>query len=142
LTRWAAQIIKFSLVSEHLRDMVHTSEKGAVSAKIHFVADSAKWEHEKPYLILSTKLGKDLPQTNVSFVQRTCIIKDLRCNQPETALGSDLFKLVDHQSEYLDEFQQEDNDSPYMHETADLLKNLFQTDRVIAYNARVRGSPQ
>jgi hypothetical protein len=118
--------------------MVHTSDKDAVSATIHFVADSCKWEHEKPYLILNTKLGQDLPQTNVTFVQRDCIIKDLRCTPPETALGSDLFKLVDHQSEYLDEFQQEENDSPYMHETADLLKKLFHTDRVIAYNARVR----
>jgi hypothetical protein len=119
--------------------MVHTSEEGAVTATIHFVADSAKWEHAKPYLILRSKVEDSGPQTNVTFVQRPCIIKDLRRIQPEAALGSDFFKLVDHKSEYLDEFQQDDNDSPYMHETANLLKELFETDRVIAYNARVRG---
>lgn len=119
--------------------MVHASEKGAVSATIRFIEDSGKWEHEKPYLVLRAKLGEDHPQTNVSFVERTCFIKDLRCTLPEMALGSDFFKLVDHQSKCLDDHSGEDNNKPYLNETADLLKGLFQTDRVVAYNARVRG---
>ncbi|KAF2115700.1 hypothetical protein BDV96DRAFT_658968 [Lophiotrema nucula] len=118
--------------------MLHTRDKGAVSATMRFIDDSPKWRHEKPYLLLSSGLVDECPPTNINFVEHTCVIKDLRYTQPETALGPDLFRLMVHESKYLDSLQQQDNDNPYMHETVDLLKGLFQTDCVIAYNARFR----
>jgi hypothetical protein len=118
--------------------MSHNNNEGAVRATLRFINDSPKWDHEKPYLILRPDLEDECPPTNIDFVERTCIIKDLRCTESETSLHPDFFKLVDHESQHLDSLQQEDNSNPYMHETVDLLKGVFQTDCVIAYNTRVQ----
>jgi hypothetical protein len=99
--------------------------------------DSPKWRDEKPYLILKPDLEDGRPATNIDFVEHTCTIKDLRGLESETPLHPEFFKLVNHQSEHLDSLQQEDNSNPYMHETVDLLKDVFQTDCVFAYNTRV-----
>jgi hypothetical protein len=118
--------------------MALPSEEGTVCATMRFFGDSLKWKDEKPYLILKPDLEEGSSATNIDFVEHTCIIKDLRGLEGETPLHPDFFKLVNHQSEHLDSLQQEDNSNPYMHETVNLLKDVFQTDCVIAYNTRVR----
>ena len=109
-----------------------------INATLRFIEDEPKWKHEKPYIMLSPGLDIECPPTNVNFVERTRVIKDLRTTNPDKVLGPDLFHLVKHESRYLDSVQQEDNDNPYVHETVELLERVYQTNCVIAYNVRVR----
>lgn len=118
--------------------MSQTNDKDVVRANLRFINESSKWSHEKPYLILRPNFENEFPSTNIDFVEHNCLVKDLRCVEIAAALDPDLFKLVDHESQYLDNLQQEDNSNPYMHETVNLLKDIFQTGCVIAYNTRVQ----
>ncbi|EFR04026.1 hypothetical protein MGYG_07031 [Nannizzia gypsea CBS 118893] len=120
--------------------MPSASDVDAVNATLRFIEDEPKWRHEKPYLILSHGLDSECPQTNVNFVERTRVIKDLRTTDPDKVLGPDLFHLVNHESRHLNSVQQEDNNNTYVHETVELLERLYQADCVVAYDVRFRRS--
>ncbi|KAK2605851.1 hypothetical protein QQS21_003691 [Conoideocrella luteorostrata] len=120
--------------------MPSSPDVDTINATLRFIKDEPKWKHEKPYMILSPGLDIECPPTNVNFVESNHVIKDLRTTNPDKVLGPDLFHLVNHESRHLDSVRQEDNNSPYVHETVGLLERVYQTDCVIAYDVRFRRS--
>lgn len=123
-----------SLSSKHLT---------AIQGGFSYIADSPKWNDEKPYYI-SGSLPKDQEhmRTNLEYAAHTLALHNLRGHEHNLRMERNGFELVKYPPEVSLSLDAEDEDrtQDYLEATALWLEGRFQAEKVLCYAFRVCSS--
>ncbi|OKL62714.1 hypothetical protein UA08_01362 [Talaromyces atroroseus] len=76
--------------SEH-RDPKETSD--SVLAPINYIANLSKYRNEVPYYLLGVQTTPEVPETNIEFISKDVLIKDIRMHTEQINIEDNAFQL-------------------------------------------------
>lgn len=106
-------------------------------ASMNFIADLPLYKTEKPYNCQAKQLpGGEV--SNLVFETRTGVpVQDVRGSEHDFTLQEHGFTFIDHDSTVKGDVGSTEFLYAYLEETVDLIRNLYNTDKVTCYDLRV-----